>query len=108
MARSTPYYKPVPVSESNLALMAAMDRIHLDRPYAGSRMMRDLLLRLGFAGVGRRKVISLMRKMVIQAIYRKPNTSKRHPGKRSIRICCERCPLFGAIRSGRWTSPTFR
>ena len=53
MARSTAYYKPVPVSESDLALMAAMDRIHLDRPYAGSRMMRDLLLRSGFAGVGR-------------------------------------------------------
>jgi len=80
MARSTAYYKPVPVSESDLALMAVMDRIHLERPYAGSRMMRDLLLRSGFAGVGRRRVITLMRKMGIQAVYRKPNTSKRHPG----------------------------
>ncbi|HEX4880231.1 MAG TPA: hypothetical protein VFV39_10335 [Limnobacter sp.] len=42
MARSIAYYKPVPISEDDLSLMAAMDRIHLDRPHAGSRLMRDL------------------------------------------------------------------
>lgn len=96
MARSTAYYKPVPVSEGDLALMAAMDRIHLDRPYAGSRLMRDLLLRLGFVGIGRRRVISLMRKMGIQAVYRKPNTSKRHPGHKIYPYLLRTLPIVRA------------
>ena len=60
--------------------MAAMDRLHLDYPFMGSRALRDILRRTGFPGVGRRHIATLMKKMGIEAIYRKPNTSKRHPG----------------------------
>jgi putative transposase len=59
--------------------MKRIDAIHLEHPFAGSRMLRDLLAREGFA-VGRRHVATLMRLMGIEALYRKPNTSKKHPG----------------------------
>ena len=77
IARSTVYYKPAPISDSDLALMAAMDRLHLDYPFAGARMLRDLLRRQGSA-VGRARVARLMKKMGIEAIYRKSNTSRRN------------------------------
>jgi len=80
LARSTAYYQPKPVVDSDLALMAAMDRLHLDYPFMGSRALRDILRRTGFPGVGRRHIATLMKKMGIEAIYQKPNTSKRHPG----------------------------
>jgi putative transposase len=80
LARSTAYYQPKPVSDSDLALMAAMDRLHLDYPFAGARGLRDILRRQGFPDVGRRRITTLMKRMGIEAIYRKPNTSKRHPG----------------------------
>jgi putative transposase len=50
LARSTAYYQPKPVSDSDLALMAAMDRLHLDYPFAGARGLRDILRRQGFPG----------------------------------------------------------
>jgi putative transposase len=53
-----------------------MDELHLDYPFAGSRMLRDFLRREGFA-VGRRHLRTLMLHMGIEAIYRKPNTNKR-------------------------------
>jgi len=80
LARSTAYYQPKPVVDSDLALMAAMDRLHLDYTFMGSRALRDILRRTGFPGVGRRHIATLMKKMGIEAIYQKPNTSKRHPG----------------------------
>lgn len=61
--------------------MRHLDELHLDFPFAGTRMLRDLLHREGHK-VGRRHVRSLMRLMGIEAIYRKPKTSKRHPGHR--------------------------
>ena len=67
-----------PVGESELALMRRIDELHLEHPFAGSRMLRDLL-RLRGIEVGRRHVGTLMRCMGIQALYRKPNTSRRHP-----------------------------
>lgn len=77
IARSTVYYKPAPISDSDLALMAAIDRLHLDYPFAGARMLRDMLRRQGSA-VGRARVARLMKKMGIEAIYRKSNTSRRN------------------------------
>lgn len=77
IARSTVYYKPAPISDSDLALMAAMDRLHLDYPFAGARMLRDMLRRQGSA-VGHARVARLMKKMGIEAIYRKSNTSRRN------------------------------
>jgi putative transposase len=77
ISRGTVYYQPVAIPEAELALMRRIDRLHLDHPYAGSRMLRDLL-RLQGVEVGRRHVSTLMRRMGIQALYRKPNTSRKH------------------------------
>jgi len=81
ISRGSVYYQPRPVSEADLALMKRIDRLHLDYPFAGSRMLRDLLNLRGIQ-VGRRRVRTLMRRMGIEALYRKPNTSKKHPAHR--------------------------
>ena len=78
ISRGAVYYHPEPIPEADLALMRRIDELHLEHPFAGSRMLRDLL-RLQGIDVGRRHVVTLMRRMGIQALYRKPNTSKRHP-----------------------------
>ena len=77
LARSTAYYQPQGINESDLALMRRIDELHLEYPFAGSRMLRDLL-RLEGQIAGRRHVRTLMDKMGVEAIYKKPNTSKRH------------------------------
>jgi putative transposase len=59
--------------------MRRMDEGHLEFPFAGSRMLRDLLNQEGI-GIGRRPVATLMKRMGIEAIYRKPHTSKPAPG----------------------------
>ena len=79
LSRSNVSYLPRPVSAADLAIMRRMDELHLDYPFAGSRMLRDLRVREGIA-VGRRHVATLMKRMGIEAIYRKPNTSKPEPG----------------------------
>lgn len=79
ISRSSVYYQPRPASPRDLELMRAIDRLHLEAPYAGSRMMKKLLRAEGFE-VGRRHVRTLMRKMGIEALYRKKSTSRRHPG----------------------------
>jgi putative transposase len=79
LARSTVYYKPRPVSAEDLALMRRLDELHLDYPFAGARMLRALLRRAGVV-VGRRHVATLMKRMGISAIYRRPNTSKPAAG----------------------------
>lgn len=78
ISRGSVYYLPKLPSAADLALMRAIDELHLEHPFAGSRMLRDLLKARGFA-VGRKHVATLMRRMGIEALYRKPNTSKRHP-----------------------------
>jgi putative transposase len=79
LSRSSLYYKPRTVSPSILALMRRIDELHLNYPFAGSRMLRDLLRADGVM-VGRELVTSLMRRMGIEAIYRRPNTSKPAAG----------------------------
>ena len=64
---------------ADLALMRRIDELHLEHPYAGARMLRDMLKREGMP-VGRKHVGTLMQRMGIEALYRKPNTSRRHPG----------------------------
>ena len=78
LARSTAYYQPRPVSDADLALMRCIDELHLEYPFAGARLLRDILNREGHK-IGRKHVATLMDRMGIDAIYRKPNTSKRHP-----------------------------
>ena len=79
LSRSSLYYRPRPVPAADLAVMRRMDELHLDYPFAGSRMLRDLLRGEGIE-IGRERVITLMRRMGIEAIYRRPNTSKRGAG----------------------------
>ena len=79
ISRSTIYYQPRLVSEADLMLMRRLDELHLNYPFAGSRMLRDMLSHQGLE-VGRRHVRTLMRRMGIEALYRKPNTSKPAPG----------------------------
>ena len=78
VSRGSVYYLPKPVSEPDLKLMRRIDELHLELPFAGSRMLRDLLRQEGFK-VGRKHVATLMRKMGIEALYRRPNTSRQHP-----------------------------
>jgi len=79
ISRAAVYYKPRPVSVEDLEIMRRIDELHLDYPFAGSRMLRDLLNREGVS-IGRRHVVTLMKRMGIEAIYRRPNTSKPAAG----------------------------
>jgi putative transposase len=79
LARSTLYREPQPVSAADLAVMRRIDAPHLDYPFAGSRMMRSLLVNEGIA-FGRVPVRTLMRRMGIEALYRRPRTTKPAPG----------------------------
>jgi putative transposase len=79
VARSSVYYTPQPVPVGDLALMRQLDELHLQHPFAGSRMLRDLL-RLHGVAVGRKHVATLMRRMGIEALYRHPRTTQPHPG----------------------------
>jgi putative transposase len=78
LSRSSLYYQPVPISAANLELMREIDEQHLEHPFAGARMLRDLLRDKGFS-VGRRHVARLMRLMGLEALYRKKTTSRRNP-----------------------------
>ncbi|MGV1803796.1 IS3 family transposase [Agrobacterium vitis] len=78
-SRGSVYYLPRPVSDGDLALMRRIDELHLDYPFAGSRMLQGLLRGEGLE-TGRLHVATLMKKMGIEAIYRRPNTSKPAPG----------------------------
>ena len=78
ISRGSLYYRPRPVSAEDLALMRRIDELHLDYPFAGSRMLKGLLRQEGFR-VGRLHVATLMKRMGIQALYRRPNTSKPAP-----------------------------
>ena len=79
LSRGSLYYRPCPVSPADLAIMRRIDELHLDYPFAGSRMLRDLLRGEGVQ-IGRAHVITLMKRMGVEAIYRRPNTSKPAPG----------------------------
>jgi putative transposase len=79
ISRGSVYYLPRPVPAADLAIMRRMDELHLEFPFAGSRMLRDLLNQEG-TPIGRRHVATLMKRMGIEALYRKPNTSKPAPG----------------------------
>ena len=78
ISRGTVYYLPKPTSDSDLAIMNAIDRLHLDFPFMGSRQLCRALVKQGH-DVGRLHVRSLMRKMGISALAPQPGTSKRNP-----------------------------
>jgi putative transposase len=75
ISRGSVYYLPRPVSASDLEIMRRLDRLHLEHPFAGSRMLHGLLLSEGYK-IGRRHVKTLMKRMGIEALYRRPRTTK--------------------------------
>lgn len=81
ISRGSVYYLPRPVSDYDLEVMRQIDRLHLEYPFAGSRMLRDLLRQDNFK-VGRKHVATLMKRMGIEALYRKPRTTKPGAGHR--------------------------
>jgi len=76
--QSTSYYQPKPVSNDDLALMKRIDRIHMAKPFLGSRRIVDVLEDQRQI-VNRKRASRLMRLMGIQAIYPGPKTSQPHP-----------------------------
>ena len=79
ISRASVYYLPRSVSVADLTIMRRIDELHLEFPFAGSRMLRGLLAAEG-CKIGRRHVKSLMRRMGIEALYRRPRTTKPGPG----------------------------
>ena len=79
ISRSSVYYLPRPVPAADLLIMRRIDELHLEFPFAGARMLRGLLVSEGIA-IGRRHVKTLMRRMGIEALYRRPRTTKPEPG----------------------------
>jgi putative transposase len=79
VSRASVYYLPRPVSEADLALMRRIDALHLEHPFMGARMLRDALRREGFQ-VGRKHVATLMARMGVEPLYRRPRTTRKHPG----------------------------
>jgi putative transposase len=97
LSRSSVYYLPQETPESELALMRRIDELHLGYPFAGARMLRDLLRREGHA-IGRERVATLMRRMDIEALYQKVNTSRRHAAHPVYPYRCAGGPSIPRIR----------
>jgi putative transposase len=91
ISRGSVYYLPKPVAAVDLA-MRRMDELHLEFPFAWSRMLRDLLRQEGVE-IGRQHVATLMKKMAIEAIYRRPNTSKPTPGHKIYPYLLRKLPI---------------
>ena len=79
VSRSGIYYLPTPISTIDQQIMVRIDRLHLEFPFAGARMLRGLLRQEGFS-IGRKRVARLMKRMGVEALYRKPRTTKPAPG----------------------------
>jgi putative transposase len=92
LSRGSVYYLPRPVPAADLAVMNRIDKLHLEYPFAGSRLMRDFLVREGHK-VGRLHVATLMKRMGIEAIYRRPNTSKPAPGHKIYPYLLRKLPI---------------
>jgi putative transposase len=81
ISRGSVYYLPRPVSSADLAIMRRLDQLHLEFPFAGSRMLRGLLAAEG-CKIACRHVKTLMQRMGIEALYRRPRTTKPEPGRK--------------------------
>ena len=86
------YYQPRPVTDANLKLMHRIDKLHMEFPFAGSRMLQGLLAQEG-TKVGRLRVATLMKRMGIEALYRRPNTSKPQPGHKIYPYLLRKLPI---------------
>ena len=94
ISRGSVYYLPRPVADADLAIMRRLDRRHLEYPFAGSRMLRGLLAAEG-CKIGRRHVKTLMRRMGIEALYRRARTTKPEPGHKIYPYLLR--GVFGAV-----------
>jgi len=92
VSRGSVYYLPRPFPEADLKIMRRMDELHLELPFAGSRMLRDLLRQEGIE-IGRQHVATLMKRMAIEAIYRRPNTSKPASGHKIYPYLLRKLPI---------------
>src|ERR1700710_610671 len=79
ISRGSVYHLPRPVSATDLTVMRRLDRLHLEFPFAGSRMLRGLLAAEGCQR-GRRHIKTLMKRMGIEGLYRRSRTTKPEPG----------------------------
>ena len=95
ISRGSVYYLPRAVSTADLALMRRIDALHLEYPFAGSRMLQGLLVAEG-CSVGRLHTATLMKRMGIEALYRKPNTSKPEPGHKIYPYLLRKLPVTRA------------
>ncbi|WP_217898769.1 IS3 family transposase [Puniceibacterium sediminis] len=93
ISRGAVYYKPRPVSDADLKLMHRIDKLHMEFPFAGSRMLQGLLVQEGFK-IGRLHVATLMKRMGIEALYRKPNTSQPAPGHKIYPYLLRKLPII--------------
>jgi putative transposase len=93
ISRGSVYYLPRSVSAADLVLMRRIDELHLDYPFAGSRMLQGLLLAEGHK-TGRLHIATLMKRMDIMAIYRRPNTSKPEPGHKIFPYLLRKLPVI--------------
>lgn len=89
LARASFYHKPEPETDANLRLMRVIDETYLAYPVFGSRQMASWLRRQGYP-VNRKRVQRLMRQMGLEAIYRKPNLSRKHPSNPVFRYLLRR------------------
>ncbi len=105
ISRGSVYYLPRPVSATDLEIMHLLDGLHLDFPFAGSRMLRGLLAAEG-CKVGRRHVKTLMKRMGIEALYRRPRTTKPEPGHNSPKASPPELSWSGAALERAQTGPT--
>lgn len=92
ISQGSVYYTPRAVSDADLKLMHQIDKLHMEFPFAGSRILRGLLVQEGFK-VGRLHVATLMKRMSIEALYRKPNTSKPAPGHKIYPYLLRKLPI---------------
>jgi putative transposase len=93
ISRGAVFYKPRPVSDADLKLMHRIDKLHMEFPFAGIRMLRGLLVQEGF-NVGRLHVVAtLMKRMGIEALYRRSNTSKPAPGHKIYPYLLRKLPI---------------
>ena len=89
LPRASYDHRPVPESDENLDLMRVIDETYLAYPCFGSRQMASWLRRQGY-NVNRKRVRRLMRLMGLEAIYRKPNLSRKHPANPIFRYLLRR------------------
>ena len=102
ISRSNVYYLPQPVCEADLVLMRRLDELHLNFPFAGARMLRDMLKLEGFE-VGRKHVRTLMGKMALLLCTASPRRAQRTGRIRSTRTCSRTSPSMGPTKLGQPT-----